>query len=432
LKFQAEGIFSLLGQDEDASACTDICESACKSQPRSFTLQLLAQVASKMADTLGSSRVVLPWLLGAIGAPAFFIAWLVPIRESLSLLPQLAIAARLRERPRRKHVYVLGAIVQGICLLLMPVSLVLNSASFSAATILVLLALFSLARGLCSVASKDVLGKTVAKGRRGRLSGLAGSAAGIFTLAFAVFLLLSQGATTRPLLVAMLITAGTLWLVAALLYAQVPEEAGATEGGASAWKNALRSIRLLQSDAPLRAFIFARMLLVSSAYAIPFLVIRIFDTSSGSALALAIVMLAEGLAALSSGAIWGLFADRAAQRVMAAAGGLTVLTLGAVLLGPAHFISHDPGGLIGGFTLYLAAVAHQGVRIGRKTYLVDLANAENRASYVAISNTVIGVFVLAGGGLGWIAQRFGYETVLACLLGMALLGTLASWRLKAN
>jgi hypothetical protein len=88
--------------------------------------------------------------------------------------------------------------------------------------------------------------------------------------------------------------------------------------------------------------------------------------------------------------------------------------------------------LIGGFTLYLAAVAHQGVRIGRKTYLVDLANAGNRASYVAISNTVIGVFVLAGGGLGWIAQRFGYETVLACLLGMALLGTLASWRLKAN
>ena len=37
--------------------------------------------------------------------------------------------------------------------------------------ILGLVTLFSLARGFCSVASKDVLGKTVPKTRRGRVSG---------------------------------------------------------------------------------------------------------------------------------------------------------------------------------------------------------------------------------------------------------------------
>lgn len=432
MKFQPEGLFTLLGNEEDASACADISETACKHQARSFALQLLAQVASKIADTLGSSRVVLTWLLGAIGAPAFFIAWLAPIRESLSMLPQLVIAAQLREMPQRKMVYAFGAVCQGACLLLMPLSLLLESATVTGAVILLLLVVFSLARGLCSVASKDVLGKTVAKGRRGRLSGIAGSAAGIFSLLFALFLFGSGGAAELPVLVAMLLGAGVLWLIAALFYSRVPEASGATEGGASAWKDAVKSIRLLQTDAPLRAFIVARLLLVSSAYAIPFLVISIFEASSGSNRALAIVMFAEGLAALSSGVIWGVFADQAAHKVMAAAGGLTVLTLAAVLGGPALMGLADLGMGLGGLMLYLAAVAHQGVRIGRKTYLVDLADASNRASYVAVSNTVIGVFVLCGGGLGWVAQRFGYETVLATLLAMALLGMLSSWRLRGN
>lgn len=77
----ADKLFELLSDEENARACQDISEDACKDQPRSFTLQLLAQIASKCADTLGSSRVVLPWLLSSIGAPAFFIAWLVALPE---------------------------------------------------------------------------------------------------------------------------------------------------------------------------------------------------------------------------------------------------------------------------------------------------------------------------------------------------------------
>lgn len=53
-----------------------------------------------------------------------------------------------------------------------------------------LLAVFSLAHGVCSVAAKDVLGKTVSKSRRGRLTGLAGSVAGLVTLGVAAGLML--------------------------------------------------------------------------------------------------------------------------------------------------------------------------------------------------------------------------------------------------
>ena len=52
-------------------------------------------------------------------------------------------------------------------------------------------------------------------------------------------------------------------------------------------------------------------------------------------------------------------------------------------------------------------VMHGGVRLGRKVYLVDMATGENRAAYVAVSNTVIGILMLAGGLIGLIGDRLG-------------------------
>ena len=49
--------------------------------------------------------------------------------------------------------------------------------------VLVLLILLSLGRGVASIATKDVLGKTIAKQRRGTLMGWSGSIAGGVTLA---------------------------------------------------------------------------------------------------------------------------------------------------------------------------------------------------------------------------------------------------------
>lgn len=414
-------------------------------QARSFVLQLLAQIASKCADTLGSSRVVLPWLLSSIGAPTLFIAWLVPIRESLSLIPQLAVAANLRKRAIRKNVYVWGAILQGICVLAMPLSLALPSPSMSAAAILLALAGFSVARSLCSVASKDVLGKTVAKGRRGKLSGLASSVAGVFTLCFGTGLLMFGGASSLPLLAAMLCIAGGLWIVAAVLYGQVPEQAGDTDDKTFGFEGILESALLLKTDKTLRLFVIARMLLVSTAYAIPFLVVIVFASAEGNNQALALVILAEGLAALTSGFIWGIYADRSAHRVLAAAGLLTAATLAAVLVAPSFaalfdalfdamfaptMLTPSTAGLAGALALYVAAIAHQGTRLGRKTYIVDLANEDNRAAYVAISNTVIGIFVMLGGTLGWVAQTAGTESVLMILMAMAVVGAGVSWTLR--
>lgn len=64
-------------------------------------------------------------------------------------------------------------------------------------------------------------------------------------------------------------------------------------------------------------------------------------------------------------------------------------------------------------------IAHQGVRLGRSVHIVDMADLSNRATYTALSNSVIGLVLLAGGVFGVIAQWFGVGTVLALFALMA-------------
>jgi hypothetical protein len=426
-----EQIYSLLVEDEDARVCRDIPDSACQEQPRAFVRQLLAQILTKIGDALTSSRLVLAWMLSALGSPVIFIALLVPLRESLSLLPQLFVAQFVREHALRKMFWVWGSVAQGLALALMVPAVLLLREFVLGLVVVSLLALFSLARGICSVAAKDVLGKTVSKSRRGRLNGLSASAAGAVTLAVAVLLLLSPGLAGADadgeagLFAVMLALAALLWLVAAAVYAGIPEVPGATEGGGNAIVEALRSLDVLRTDRQFRDFVVARMLLISSAFAIPYIVVLIQRAAEGQVISFAALLLAEGAAGLLSAPFWGRWSDTGAHKVMAAAAAISVAVM-MVALGLQWLLPGAIGSvLVASLLLFVAAVAHQGARVGRKTYLLDMASGGNRARYTAVSNTVIGLFLFSGAGLGILDAVYGTASVL---LFLALAGALAVWR----
>ena len=80
-------LYALVANEEDARACTEISDDACRVVPGNFFLTLCSLVLTKIGDLLVSPKIVLSWLLGSVGTPPFLIAWLVPIRESGSLIP---------------------------------------------------------------------------------------------------------------------------------------------------------------------------------------------------------------------------------------------------------------------------------------------------------------------------------------------------------
>ncbi|MCW4631191.1 hypothetical protein [Marinomonas rhodophyticola] len=108
----------------------------------------------------------------------YLLGWLVPIRESGSLLPQLIIAHFIYKVKIRKWVWVLGSLIQSLCVMMIGCAALLLEGASAGWIIIVALMVFSVARGLNSVASKDVLGKTVVKNKRGRVTGWSSSASG--------------------------------------------------------------------------------------------------------------------------------------------------------------------------------------------------------------------------------------------------------------
>jgi MFS family permease len=219
-----------------------------------------------------------------------------------------------------------------------------------------------------------------------------------------------------------------LWLIAAAIYSQVPEYPGATDGGRSAME-ALGRLRLLASDRPFRQFIITRALLMCSALSAPFYVAQAQGALGSPAWLLGAFVAASGLASLVSAPVWGRFADRSSRSVMIAA---ALVTSGIGLL--TFVLDHwQPGWVASAWYLPLAyfvlSMAHSGVRVGRKTYVVNLGSGNKRTDYVAIGNSLIGVLLLVAGAIGALAPLIGNSGVIALLAGMGLAGALFGLRL---
>lgn len=417
----SEDLYAKLMNEEDARACRALDERACRVVPGNFLLILCTQLLTKLGDAIANPKIVLPWIFEAIGAPLYLLGLLVPIRESGSMLPQLVIAGYIRRLPIRKWVWVGGSLLQALCILAMAaVAWQLRGAAAGWA-IIALLVLFSLARGLCSVAAKDVIGKTIPKQRRGRLNGWSASAAGLVTLAGGVWLVVGQHWSEAAGYGLLLAVGGLLWLSAALLYARIREYPGETDGAANALVTALARLDLLRTEPIFRRFVIARALFLCSALTAPYYVVLAQQQLGTPGWLLGLFIIASGAASLLSGPIWGRFADHSSRRVMRVSALLAAL-LGILVWLLATWREHWLQTLwLLPLCYFCLSIAHQGVRIGRKTYIVDLAEGNRRTDYVAVSNTVIGAVLLVAGVSGALATVLGLAELilLYSLAGLA-------------
>lgn len=423
--------YDLLTGDEDARVCKDIPDSACNDQPRNFFSYLFANLMTKISDELVSARLTLPWLFSVLGVPASFIAFLVPIREAGILLPQLIVAAYIRSMQRRKFVWIAGAILSAAALFVMALIGYLTEGVLAGWLLIILLVLYSLARGLCSVSAKDVLGKTVSKSRRGRLMGYSSALAGIATIAIGSIMQADYLRQADLLVMLTLLgAAGLLWLLASVIFATIAEPEGATAGGGNALSEAFRSLRLLTDDRPFRQYLLSRIMLLSVVLVIPFYVIVIQRSLGARPALLGWLIIINGLSQSLSAPLIGICADRSSRLVM------SIASLLAGCIGVIFWFIVEPGDdssistLLAMSIFFFINLAYGAVRLGRKVYLVDLATADNRAQYVAVSNSVIGFMLLIGGTIGFIADSFTVQTVILILSIVALLAGVYILRLK--
>src|SRR5690606_5794849 len=364
-----ERFYEVLIGDEPKRVCLDIPEASCHEQPRNFLTHFASLAASRTADGLLDPRLVLAWLMGALGAPAFMIGLLVPIREAGALLPQLVISAGIRGLPVRKWVWVAGSVLQGLSAIAMAAAAFFLVGAVAGCAPLSALAVLALARSANSVWHKDVLGKTVSKSARGTVAGSAGTLSAVLILVFGV--LLGTGLLERSIgvIAGALCLAGILWILAALMFASLVEEPGATEGGRNALSMAIAQFALLRDDPQLLRFTVIRCLLLAIPLAPPFLVALEGRASGAEGVELGPLVFASALATILSSYVWGRLSDRSSRRVLVAAAGV-----GAVALAVAAAIGAGLGAGIGlsvasiavvPVLVFVLTIAEQGMRLGR-------------------------------------------------------------------
>jgi len=405
---------TISGTDEPAPGLEDKAQQA---EARNGLRHIVSLSMTKVADGLIDPKLVLAWLLSALGAPAVFAGALVPVREAGSLLPQIALAGMVQRMARRKWAWVWGSVGQGVAAALIALAALSLEGAAAGYAVIAALAVLAVCRAACSVSFKEILGKTVGKTRRGSVTGLAGSVSSVGVVIFAG-LLMSGVFQSRGVVIAAIALAAGLWIAAALLFSTIEESPSETENRKGV------DFALLKGNRDLWLFILVRGLLVSTALAPPYLVVLAGSSESGQLGQLGALVLASALASLVSSYVWGRLSDMSSRRVLMLTGvvGALAMVLAVTLwfMGLAEGVWAMPG------VLFILMIAYHGVRQGRSTYLVDMAPKDNRAAYAAVSNTVIGLLLLLAGVLGGGAALIGPQATLMLFAVMAAAAAVAA------
>lgn len=388
---------------------------------------VVADALQGSGDQVVSARTVLPWLLTSLGAPGVLLGLLVPVRESLSMLPQAALAPRVRRRRRRRGVWVAGALGQAGAAVAMALAAATLEGLAAGLAVVTALVVFSLSRSLCSLAGKDVLGRTVPKGERGQISGLTTVVSGAVAITLGLGIRVLGGDEVSPAFLAVLLAAAaTTWLLGAVVFGGIAEPADdppADEQGAG-WVRA--AVDTLRADAGFRRFVLTRALLLVSALSPPF-VVALAASGPGDAVlsGLGPFVIAQGVANLVGGRFFGRAADRSSRRLMTRAALAASLTVVALLVALSVPGVREQAWIYPVVYLVLA-VTHTGARVARKTYVVDLAGDDRRTQYIAVSNSAMGVLLLVVGAVSGVLAGFGHELALGFLAAVGLVGVAVS------
>lgn len=383
---------------------------------------IIANALQSIGDQVVAAKTVLPYLLMAAGAPAFFSAMLVPIRESGSMLPQAAMTPWVVRQKSRTRVWVFGSVIQGLAAAGIGIAVLLWHGVALGLAVVTLLALLAGGRALCSIASKDVQGRTISKGHRGKVTGTATAVGGVSVLAIGVLLMAIGKQPSNALLVGLIGLSALAWTIAGLVFGTIkepqPEEKEKVPNNwvADSWQ-------LLRDDKKFRTFVIVRSLLLVSALSPTFLVMLAPEN-------LGAFLLATGIAAVVGGQISGVWADRSSKDVMrhsALAASVVLLLVVASSL----WLTTSINAWIIPASFFAIHLIHTAIRVGRKTYVVDMAEGELRTRYVAVANTAMGVILLVAGAISGGISHFGPHAALVFLAALGIAGALAG-RLLAD
>ena len=380
-----------------------------------------------IGDQIVAPKTVLPWLFTAAGVPNGFTSFLVPIRESGSMLPQFALSPWVTTAASRKRVWLIGSWGQAITAGLVAVAAMFMNGAALGVAVLVLLGIQATFRAICSIAGKDVQGKTISKGHRGDITGRATALGGGFTLAVGLALSFLPNDLPRWVLVALLAGGASTWAFASIVFGGI-KEPQSDPGNDESGQGFKEMWQLLTGDRELQKFLVVRSLMLVTALSTPFIVMLAQEQGSDLS-GLGSFIIASGGAALIGGRVSGWWSDKSSKSAMSWSAGIASAVLILLVLS-ARLAPEGVNAWVMPAGFFLVNLAHTAVRVSRKTYLVDMADGDKRTMITGASNTVMGIVLLVVGAMSSAIAALGPQAALIFLAIVGYAGVFGARNLK--
>ena len=380
---------------------------------RNFAAFLTDYIFFALAMAFVGTTTVLPAFVRQLTDSPLLIGLNSTVQTAGWLFPQLVAANYLGGKTQKKRYILIPAAIGRPVFLVLALVLVLGAARYPTLMLTLVFAgsaLFWVCDALASVPWFDVLGKSVPARQRGRLFGLAQVISGLLTVGAGgvISYVLGDAGPPFPQNYAILfLIAGILYGISwfAIVAIREPVEGDGTDDAQSKAPFLSKLAHIWKQDRRFRTYIVVRLLAGLSGLAFPFYVIFATDQLGLGQGVVGSFTSAQVLGSVTGGALLGFLYERQGGRRTIQVG------LSAGLFAPLWALALPtlmPAGhawTVYGYSLVFVALGllQSNFMQGFFNYLLDLSPDSERATYIALSNTVNGIVLwptaLIGGAI---------------------------------
>ncbi len=386
-----------------------------------------------------SQTTVLPSFISQLTDSAPLIGLASTIQTGAWLLPQLIAASYLSDKARKKPYLLLPAAL-GRPVFLLLAGVLFLAGDLAPALILglffVSLAVFMGTDALAAVAWFDILGKAIPPARRGRLIGAGQVFSGLLTVGAGAVINAVLGPQGPPFphnYALLFFLAGLSFFASLLAIVFLREPVKPTQAKRLPWNAFLPKLwTVLRKNHAFSLVTALRLLTGLGGMAMPFYVVYATNELHFGAEAIGLFLSSQVVGSILAGFVWGYLNERSGSKIVIQCS--TVLGLASPLLA---LLIRPIGHLAGASTIYVYSLVFLAIGALNSSYMpgfinlvLELAPPEERATYIALTNTVCGVLLVVPFLGGWLLQATSYPVLFAATVGGVAVGLVLTFRLE--
>src|SRR5512135_483993 len=391
---------------------------------RNFFLGVFNGAMFNFAETLMSVDTVLTWFVQQLHGSYFLIGLVGPMRDAGWFLPQLFVSKWLEKQPHKLPQYRRMAVIRCIAWLTWALStLLIRDFNVVLFIFFVAYGVNAIASGLSGLSFMDIVAKTIPPRRRGSYFGgrlFFGAILALGASAIVSLVLDRNTSLDFPRDIGWLFLLA--WVAASLglfAFGKVIEPPGDVRLEETTMRSHVRrAARLTRHNDDFRFFLIARVLLMLSYVATPFYSVYSIEVLHAPAEIIGVYIAVRTVAASLINPIWSRLSNRRSNRLVVRAA--TVIGLlapaWAIFSPPIATALHIDPTYIFVPIFVLLGLYDTGVGIGENNLMFELSPDDDRAIYIGLTNTVMGIAYFSTIVSGLLVMLLGYNGVFILAL----------------